>query len=360
MIKGVSDIRRFPRAGKIHLGVKATNQKGKEYPRAVDYFVLPEDRPDLAERFGAQPRELPIMFPVDDLETVAPQWYKRYGSGTGLVCRGDGETAVCRAMQPDKETGEMKPTGEFEEIECSGQECEWYIKKHCRHVMNLQFLLPDFISDGVWQLDTSSFFSIVNFNGSWDFIRTLTGGKVAMIPLLLRVVPKEVAPGGSKKIVHVLELKLAGSYSLDQLQALSAGTSPAPAALPEPDCSSETEHFYPPEVREELPDTPDEVVGALRADMEPDQLDLDIISLFDELDLTEGQRAAARRKYPDREELLQRLTTERDGKKVIPMRPAPPKPSEPTEATSSESAHSDPDSPIAQPAAPSCPRKSYF
>lgn len=353
-IKGLSDIRRFPRAGKIHLGVKTTNQAGKEYPRAVDYFVLPEDRPDLAERFGAQPRELPIMFPTDDLEMVAPQYYKRYGSGTGLVCKGDGETASM--VNPE--------TGEFEEIMCPGQECEWYEREHCRHVMNLQFLLPDFITDGVWQLDTGSFFSITNFNGSWHFILTLTRGQIAMVPLLLRVVPREVAPGGKKKVVHVLELKLAGSYSLDQLQALSAGA-PAPvAALPEPDTTTESEHFYPPEVREELPSTDDEVVAELQASMEPDQLDLDIIALFDELNLTEGQRAAARRKYPDREELLQRLVTERDGK-VIPMRPATPKSSAPTEATAeAESAHTAPCMPYSEqpntPAAPSHPRKSYI
>jgi hypothetical protein len=355
MIKGVSDIRRFPRAGKIHLGIKTTNDKGKEFPKAVDYFVLPEDRPDLKELFGEKPRELTIMFPTDDLEIVAPQYFKRYGSGTGLVCKGDGVTASM--VNQD--------TGEFEEITCPGLECDWFEpKKHCRHVMNLQFLLPDFISDGVWQLDTTSFFSIVNFNGSWDFIRTLTGGKIAMIPLLLRVVPKECSPGGKKKIVHVLELKLASSYSLDQLQALTSAT-PAPvAALPEPDLSTEPEHFYPPEVRD-LPEITDEVVDALGAQMEPDELDLDIIALFDELKLTTGQREAARRKYPDRDELLNRLVTERDGKKVVNLRPAPPKSSEPTEASSLTSdlpSEEAPEQPTdsAQPAAPSHPRKSYI
>jgi hypothetical protein len=361
-IKGVSDIRRFPRAGKIHLGIKATNDKGKEYPRAVDYFVLPDDRPDLVEIFGDKPRELTIMFPTDDLETVAPQYFKRYGSGTGLVCKGDGITASMVNTE----------TGEFEEIECPGLECDWFEpKKQCRHIMNLQFLIPDFISDGVWQLDTSSFFSIVNFNGSWDFIRTLTGGQIAMIPLLLRVVPKECSPGGKKKIVHVLELKLAERYSLSQLQAITTSTPTPVAALPEPDLTTEPEHFYPSEVRPEpehdsLPETNDPIVDDLGAQMEPDEMDLEIEALMKKLGLTQAQQMIYRKKAGSREALLDRLIAERDGKSnVRELRP---------EASTAASA--DPEAPpetnlpgtngatgtaaTTAPAAPSRPKKSYI
>lgn len=39
-IKGLSDIRRLPRAGKFHLGEKAISDKtGKEYSRALDYYL---------------------------------------------------------------------------------------------------------------------------------------------------------------------------------------------------------------------------------------------------------------------------------------------------------------------------------
>ena len=34
---------RLPRIGKIHLGVKAKTAQGVEYPRAVDYFVCPDE-----------------------------------------------------------------------------------------------------------------------------------------------------------------------------------------------------------------------------------------------------------------------------------------------------------------------------
>ena len=42
-IKSLSDVRRLPRLGKIHLGVKVKNEKtGAEDPKRVDYFVCPE------------------------------------------------------------------------------------------------------------------------------------------------------------------------------------------------------------------------------------------------------------------------------------------------------------------------------
>ena len=339
MIKGISDIRRFPRAGKIHLGEKRISDKtGKQYPAAVDYFVLPEDRPDLRERYGDKPRELPVMFPVDDIEVVAPQWYKRYGSGSGLVCRGDGEVALCRQEVADPATGEIRATGDLVEVECPGQDCEWYQKGYCRHVMNLMFLLPDFISDGVWQLDTSSFHSIININGAWDYIRSLTGGRIALIPLVLRIVPKEVSPGGRKKVVHVLDLRLAGRYSLNELQALA--TRPlAPVALPEPDCSTEPEYFFPPEVRpkpqaeplpqeprDELPEIEDPVVEDLEAQMtgrSPDNgIQADIEALMDELGMTQAQRTLARRKHAEPQDLLNYLLGRRNGRNASPIKPS--------------------------------------
>jgi len=369
MIKGISDIRRFPRAGKIHLGERRISDKtGREYPAAVDYFVLPEDRPDLRERYGDKPRMLPIMFPVDDIEVVAPQWYKRYGSGSGLVCRGDGEVALCRQEVADPATGEIR-AGDLVEVECPGQDCEWYQKGHCRHVMNLMFLLPDFISDGVWQLDTSSYHSIVNINGAWDYIRSLTGGRIAMLPLVLRVVPKEVSPGGRKKVVHVLDLRLAGRYSLDELRALAARPL-APAALPEPDCSTEPEYFYPPEVRpapqpapepqephDELPEIDDPVVDDLAAQMagrSDNGIQADIEALMDELGMTQAQRTLARHRHPDPEDLINHLLERRNNGGNAGRRAniSPIKSSNPSEARAIAVDHKPPASP------PS--RRSYF
>ncbi len=86
-IKGLTTSRRIPRLGKIRLGIKAPNKSGEgEHPVAVDYFVC---TPALLEAMGlptdAKPKELDIMFPIEDSEIFAQQWYRQYSQTRGLV-----------------------------------------------------------------------------------------------------------------------------------------------------------------------------------------------------------------------------------------------------------------------------------
>jgi len=206
MIKGVSEIVRIPRLGKIHLGVKVKSDKGKgtEYPKPTDYFVAPEE---VQAVYGEKPKELDIMFPVEDPEMCAQQWLRAYSMSQGLVCIGDGLEAK-RKM--DVETGAIanRETNQWEwhQVTCNPQECPEYQTKRCRRVMNLQFLLPKVPGLGVYQIDTSSFYSIVNIN---SMIKMLQGmlGRFSMIPLVLALGQIEVSPPGEKKkrvyIMHV-------------------------------------------------------------------------------------------------------------------------------------------------------------
>ena len=227
-IKGISEVRRMPRVGKVRLGVKDVSAKsGNEYPKAVDYFVVNFDQStqeQAAENFhavyGEYPRALDIMFPTDEPEMFFQQWRLRYGSGTGLICKGDGETA----QEVNRETGEMI------DIECYGDECEWHKKKHCKPVGRLQFLLPKVAPVGIWQLDTSSWNSIVQLNSAIDLLARLRGGRVGMVPLTLIVKPKDVQVEGKKKTVFVLDLVLP-NVTLEALMNMQAGE---PKELPEP------------------------------------------------------------------------------------------------------------------------------
>jgi hypothetical protein len=109
--------------------------------------------------------------------------------------------------------------------------------------MTLQFLLPDVPGAlGVYQIDTSSFNSIVNINSSLELIKAC--GRVSMIPLILKLVPQQVQPEGKKKTIHVLEL--VSPYTFTELLQLT-GRSPKdifllPAAEEPPD------DLFPPEV----------------------------------------------------------------------------------------------------------------
>jgi len=335
MIHGLSDRRRLPRAGKIRLGEKALSERtGSPYPKAVDYFVWPPEYADTMNRlFGEKAREIDIMFPVEDREQVCPQYLKRYGA-PGLLCRGDGVTAE-RVNQE---------TGTWEEIECNPEECPHFspqdpAHKSCRQVMNLRFIIPQLISEGVWQLDTSSYHSIVNVNSGLDYVQALVG-RISMVPLRLRIVPREVQPDGRKKIVHVLEVRLASQLGLRELQELARGDAERPLlALPSLDENMPPDDLFPVEAvqyeAQAKPEPVDEVLAeegdlppgpeVMESEPEPEaetdgeaETDAQIAALFDQLGFTKAKQTLLRRRFPDRQLLLEHLMS-------LPPRPGAPK-----------------------------------
>ena len=234
-IKGLSEQRRLPRLGKIHLGVKKQSAKtGAEYPTATDYFVVPDD---LAQYVGDKPTELSVMIPIEDDELWANQYYKCYSRTRGLVCRGDGTT--CRRMI-DTATGAKanRDTKDvvWKECECKGRECPDYQAKECKETMNLQFIMPDVPGLGVWQVDTSSINSIRNINSDAAMIRAVYK-RIAFIPLLLTLEPQEVVnpDDGKKKTVRCLHLRTNGTMRELMIQAAKPVTELLPPPSPEED-----------------------------------------------------------------------------------------------------------------------------
>lgn len=193
-IKDLSNKKRIPRLGKIRLGIRKQKQGGGEYPTAVDYFVCPEE---IKKVYGDKPKRLNIAFHSDDSAEIFPQYYKRYGASKGLICKGDGETANCVNTK----------TGELEEIECSGRECEYYQDKACKEIANLMFMVLGINRLGVYQLDTSSVNTIMNVNGGIDMIKNMTNGKLSMIPCFLDVISHDAQVKGKKRTVYVLRLE---------------------------------------------------------------------------------------------------------------------------------------------------------
>ena len=202
-IKGRSEIRRVPRVGKIHLGIKAKAENGNEYPRAVDYFVVKPDNStsetaakNFCNVYGDKPKAIKVAFPYDDPEVFFPQFFTSYTKGKGLFCKGDGYTAT------------RNVDGKLTEITCDTETCPIYQAGKCKELARLQFFLPDVEGIGVWEIASTSFHTTVNVNSAIDMIRALTGGKIKMIPLTLRLVPKEVSPYGERKTVYVLDLQV--------------------------------------------------------------------------------------------------------------------------------------------------------
>lgn len=230
-IKNLTDVRRMPRLGAIRLGEKRESQGGKTYPVELEYFKIDPQTPSDVENeklisefknlFGEQPKQIRIMFPVDDTNIFFPQWYKRYGKSTALQCRGDGVEAVCLE---EKFTEGLEKIGTHELgnplVKCNGRECPYFINKKCNIVGTLQVLIPELPGAGVWQISTSSYNSIINVNSCIDYIKAVCG-RAHLIPLTLERRKQEISHEGKKRnhfILHVnMNFKLANLQRIAQI-----------------------------------------------------------------------------------------------------------------------------------------------
>ncbi len=217
-IKGLTEPerRRLPRIGKIHLGIMAETAKGIKYPKATDYFVYPKEEAsggelvdELVDKFGEQPKELRVIFPLEDEERIASQYYRCYSKTRGLICKGDGEKST---RMVDTQSGLMADRDskkvEMKEMICDGRKCPDYEQGKCREMMMLQFMLPEISGLGIWQIDTGSINSIRNVNASLDMVRAVYN-RISMVPLVLALEQIEVTnpDDGKKKKVHVMALR---------------------------------------------------------------------------------------------------------------------------------------------------------
>ena len=248
-IQGVTQGRQrmLPREGKIKLGFMKKHSNGNEYPVKTEYFVCP---PEVRAVYGDEPKVLTVMFPTLDLDVIAPAWYKAYLQSRSWVCKGDGRLAQ-RKMNPERvnSTEQGTPWGPlphrddktielFPGVRCLGRECPDYMAGRCSEVMNLQFLMPDVDSYGVYQIDTGSFFSITSFYDSVDYLQMmgeLAGVNYAGVPLELHLVPQDVFPGGRKTTVYILKLRKAGKLEDMLLAGRQSVFALAEGVMPEPD-----------------------------------------------------------------------------------------------------------------------------
>lgn len=200
-IKGVSDVRRLPRLGKIRLGVKAISKKtGKEYPKETSYFVCPlEVQETYKDEFpNGEITSLDIMFPVNDPEVVFPQAYKFYGQTRGLKCIGNGEIA-----NKFNEDGSG-----ITQVACP---CELLEQKKCQRRAHLLVMLPKVSLGGVYQIDLGSYHSIVDINSGIDYVRGLTKeilkvDRFALIPLVLKREERITHHEGGKQTHYTLHI----------------------------------------------------------------------------------------------------------------------------------------------------------
>ena len=188
----ISTRRRLPRLGKIRLGIKKQNAAGKEYPSETPYFVCTEE---VRAVYGDEPTELDILLPSDDPTIIFPQSLRWYGQTAGLKCLGDGETAE----RYNEQTKEWDARG----CPCEHRKGDDNPKGECVPHASLMVLLPRVSLGGLYEIRTSSFNSIVDVNSGLDMVRGMAG-RIMMVPIKLRRVPRATQHEGKKKTHYTL------------------------------------------------------------------------------------------------------------------------------------------------------------
>lgn len=206
------DVLRFPRLGKIKLGIKLDTGGMKE----TDYFVCPVEVQNV---FGEQPKELKVMFPVNDDAVAYREAYKWYGAGS-IKCYGNGDTAMRRVdcLTPDqkKQLGDtIKDAKQHDMVEIDECPCPLLDSRACRLVGSLYVMLPDVSLGGVYQIDVHSLYGVKNIKAALALTRAVTrivfppDGSIAGIEHVLTRVPTSIQDPskGVKRTHHIIMLR---------------------------------------------------------------------------------------------------------------------------------------------------------
>ena len=282
-IKDISDIRRITRCGYLRLGVKVPNRGGNgEHPEKTDHFVSDFVDKEITkvfhERYGDKPKRITIAFASDDPEKCFPQWYKCYGSSTGLKCKGDGEAA------------QRLVDGDMKEVDCPTPDgCEFGKKNGCKRMASLQFFIQGLPVLQVAQINTTSFNSIVNVNSGLELLRMARGGgPIAGVWVDLVLKPQQAQASGKKVNIYVLEIVI--PYGLDDIKKLTCAL-PEAKGLPAP--SEARDPYLTPGPTDDVAETVDpetgEIVDVKAAEPEPPALidDPDVQAAFRDSSFTE-------------------------------------------------------------------------
>jgi hypothetical protein len=218
-LRGVATISDRPaRIGKLKIGEKTLSKSGKEIPTKLDYIKAVDGAGNTIQVFhdvfGDRPTEFRAVFPSNDPIDFYWEAYRRYGSGTGLVCHGDGRQAIV------EETGETIecPCGHAEPTQRDGRE----YPPACKPVASLSLFLFDVPALGVFQIDTGSLNSIKNLRWFIQSLPGLTGGQYAGIPFKVKVEPFQAMHDGKASVAYQWKLDLLPGYRPMDLRMAAA------------------------------------------------------------------------------------------------------------------------------------------
>ena len=208
---------RLPEIGKIKIGNKGETRTGSkgEYrlPQKLDHFIITTNEKDGKDDFiidselhailGDEPKELKIRLLYNEPEL---NFYTRYSifQGNKCICEGDGENFYWL----NEATGEM----EAGKVPVKQLDPNYKGKDKCKPNGVLQCVIEGANTiGGVWKFRTTSWNSVVSIQTGLAFIRQLTGGQLAGVPLTLALRAKNVLVEGKSTKIYVVNIEYRGS-----------------------------------------------------------------------------------------------------------------------------------------------------
>jgi hypothetical protein len=224
-IKGLTDRGlSFPEIGQIRKGAKKDgNRPGLD----LTYFRVEFDEKEVeaAEKFtaiyGSKPEEIRIVLPFNDIPRMWDAWLEAYTAGR-MIARSDGEYYTYLI---DTETGEMlvkngldiktglpkpyvdgKPVGFYKDGKGIKQPV------FCKPTGRLKVIIPELGRAAYLTVMTTSKHDIANLSGQLEAFKTVNGGLIAGIPLILRRRPKKIScpnPDGTRarRVKYMLSIE---------------------------------------------------------------------------------------------------------------------------------------------------------
>lgn len=229
---------RLPERGKIKIGRKGEERKTRagnmfQPPQKLDHFVVTTlergaDNNFLRDEqihslYGNEPTVLPVRLLYDDIEM---NFQTRYACflGRTLWCTGDGNIARRLSEAPTK-TSIAEGPPRVVDCTCFRADPEYGADpnnpKHdkCKMNGNLAALIEGAGGiGGIWNFRTTSFNTITGLMSSLVFIKSVTGGPLANIPLQLRIHPKQASNPHDRSAVTIFVVTIEFAGSMMDLQ----------------------------------------------------------------------------------------------------------------------------------------------
>ena len=198
-IKGLTDRDlAFPQIGNIRKGDRSGTNGA---PKDLTYFRVEFDERETdaiaawAAAYPPRPIEINIFLPFNEIPRMWDAWCEAYTAGR-MVARSDGENFL---FLVDLATGELivkdrlnVHTGLPEpHREIIGRTAKSVIK--CRPVGRLKVIVPELRRLAYLVVHTTSVIDIRNISDQLEAIRSINGGRIVGIPLVLKRRPREIS-----------------------------------------------------------------------------------------------------------------------------------------------------------------------